>query len=77
MKTLINGGYVVSYDGREHKIIRDGRVVGVDQKELMERVQEQSERIRDAFPQYDWQGRSINQMFAPSFEFAEHLSIDL
>ena len=27
MKTLINGGYVVGFDGSEHKIIRDGQVV--------------------------------------------------
>ena len=27
MKTLIQGGYVVGFDGREHEIIKDGVVV--------------------------------------------------
>ena len=27
MKTLIQGGYVVGFDGKEHEIIKDGVVV--------------------------------------------------
>ena len=80
VRTLINcavGDDVerVIIDGKT--VVKDGQVVGVDQKELMERVQEQSERIWDAFPQYDWEGRSVDQMFMPSFEFVDDIFTDV
>ena len=32
MKTIIQGGYVVAFDGQGHRIIRDGIVVYKDDK---------------------------------------------
>ncbi len=80
IRSLINSAVgndveMVIIDGRT--VVEDGQVVGVDQNELMEQVQEQSERIWDTFSQYDWQGRSIDQAFPPSFEFVEDLSSEV
>ncbi|MEE9593622.1 MAG: amidohydrolase family protein, partial [Thermoplasmata archaeon] len=64
----------VIIDGKT--VVEDGRVVGVDQEELMVQVQAESEKIWAAYQQYDWQERSVDELSPLSFEFVEDLGSD-
>ncbi|MCA9999784.1 MAG: amidohydrolase family protein, partial [Anaerolineales bacterium] len=70
IRTLVmmgNGRYVrdVIVDGRT--IVKDGQIPGLDVAGMRQQAQAYFEKMRAAYPQRDYQGRSEKTLFPPSF----------
>ncbi|MFC9894824.1 chlorohydrolase family protein [Nocardia sp. NPDC127579] len=48
-------------------VVRDGAIAGIDLSAMTRRAQTLFERMRAAYPERDYRGRTIDQLFPPSF----------
>lgn len=55
----------VFVDGRV--VVEEGRVLGVDEQELLTRTQAEAERLWATAPEWDWKGRHLDEISPPSF----------
>ena len=55
----------VIVDGRT--IVKDGQIPGLDMAEMRQQAQAYFEKMRSAYPQRDYQRRSEETLFPPSF----------
>jgi hypothetical protein len=55
----------VFVDGRV--VVEAGRVVAVEEEDLLARTQAEAERLWATAPEWDWQGRDLDEISPPSF----------
>lgn len=58
----------VIVDGRP--VVREGRIAGVDEAELVRQAQAESDAWYEGFAEHDWKGRSAGEAFPPAFPTA-------